>query len=114
MRKQALGLALLLSVTLTSCFAGPHQLRRTVDDWDNKMYVENPWLDAALWVIPVIPFATLGATFVDTLVGDAYAFWFKDAFSGENGTGYKHHDVGATRNMHSLLDDGKFMEITGG
>ena len=113
MRKLALGLVLLFSVSLTSCFAGPHQLRRTVDDWDNKMFVENVWIDAALW-FGVIPLASLGASIGDLFVTDAVNFWGTDAWSGENGAGYKHHDVGAARNAHSLLDDGKWLEVTGG
>ncbi len=113
MRKLALGLALLCGALFTGCMAGPHQLQRTVDDWDRKMYVENPWLDAALWVVPVIPFAHFGAGIGDFFVTDAYTFWVKDAFSGEKGTGFRHSDVPAEKSMGSLLGDGKFLEIAG-
>ncbi len=113
MRKLALGLVFLFSVSLTSCFAGPHQLSRSVDDWDGKTYVESPWINAALWILP-IPAMKFGASIGDMLVTDAVTFWGTDAWSGENGAGFKHHDVGAARNAHSMLDDGKFLEVTGG
>lgn len=111
MRKIALCLALLVSVSLSGCLAGPHQMRRTVDDWDHELYVEQPWLDAVLWIIPVFPFANFGATFVDFFITDAYAFWIKDAFAGDGGTGYQHAQVEAKRRMHSLIDGGSFLEI---
>ncbi len=111
MRKIAIALALFVGLTLGACSAGPHQLRRTVDDWDQKMYVENPWLDGVLWFVPVIPFAGFFASIGDFFIGDAYSFWFKDAWDGK-GTGYNHHTVdhpdGA---MSSLIGDGKFLEV---
>ncbi len=115
MRKISIALVLLVGLLFSGCIAGPHQLRRTVDDWDNKMYVESPWLDAVLWIVPVIPLADFGAFIADFFVTDAYTFWLEDAFGGEGGTGYINYDAGASRNMKSLLsDDGKFLEITGG
>ena len=111
MRK--LAIALLASCCFFgSCAAGPHQLRRSVDDWDHKMYVNSPWIDAVLWVIPVMPLAFFGAGIGDFFVTDAYAFWFKDAWDGK-GTGYSHLAVTPTDGqMKSLLsDDGKFLEI---
>lgn len=103
-------LALLLSLLLLpSCLAGPHQLRRSVEDLDRSMYVEQPWLDAVLWVVPVVPALMLGARVIDFAVGDAYAFWFDDAWSDEGGTGFRHADVPAQRYMNSLMPD--FMSI---
>ena len=59
MRKLITSLALgaVTALSMTSCAAGPHQLRRSVDDWDHKMYVNSPWIDAVLWVVPVFPLA---------------------------------------------------------
>lgn len=114
MRKSALALMLILSAAFSGCFAGPHQLKRTVDDWDHKMYVENPWVDAVLWIVPVFPFAHFVAGIGDFFVTDAYAFWFKDAFAGDGGTGFKHHMPEAKRTMGSLLGDGKLLMINDG
>ena len=116
MRKLGILLALLLCFSFTSCFAGPHQLRRTVDDWDQKMYVESPWLDAVLWVVPVIPLFHFVAGIGDFVITDGYTFWIEDAFTGGNGTGYVHftpdHPDGY---MNSLLsDDGAWLRIEGG
>lgn len=116
MRRIALALCLIAGVGLTSCYAGPHQLRRTVDDWDQKMYVDSPWLNAVLWVVPVFPVLDFAAGIGDFFVTDAYAFWFKDAWDGK-GTAFQHYQVqpasgedGGT--MKSLLmDDGKFLKI---
>ena len=112
MKKARLAFALLALTTVAACSAGPHQLRRSVDDWDQKLYVDSPWLDGILWFVPVIPIAGFLATIGDFLVVDAYAFWFKDAWDGK-GTGYTHytptHTDGAMGSL--LLDDGKFLEI---
>ena len=94
------------AVSMTSCAAGPHQLKRTVDDWDHKTYVNSPWLNAVLWIVPVMPLAHFGAGIGDFFIGDAYAFWFKDAWDGK-GTGYKHLMVEPTDGqMGSLLAEG--------
>jgi hypothetical protein len=108
MRKIIASLALgtVATLSMTSCSAGPHQLRRSVDDWDHKTYVNSPWLDGVLWFIPVIPLATIVAAFGDFFITDAYAFWFHDAWDGK-GTGYEHLKVDATDGkMGSLLMDG--------
>ncbi|GAB4152871.1 MAG: hypothetical protein Fur0037_21700 [Planctomycetota bacterium] len=102
----ALATAAIASVSLSSCLAGPHQLRRTVDDWDHKMYVNNPWVDGVLWFLPVFWLLNFGAQIGDYFVGDAYAFWFHDAWDGK-GTGYEHAKVDATDGkVSSLLNDG--------
>jgi hypothetical protein len=92
--------------------AGPHQLRRTVDDWDQKLYVKSPWIDAVLWVVPVFPLANFGAWVGDFFVTDAYAFWFKDAWDGK-GTGFEHYKQEWTDGrMKSLLSsDSGFIRI---
>ena len=114
MRKALLSLALILTCSLSSCLAGPHQLKRTVDDWDAKLYTEMPWLDAALWVVPVIPLANFGASIGDFFVGDAYAFWGSDAWDGK-GTGYKHAEfLGEEGYVKSLLADGQWLKVEKG
>ncbi|MBX3464693.1 MAG: hypothetical protein KF830_16105 [Planctomycetes bacterium] len=85
----------LLALTFSACVAGPHQLRRTVDDWDHSLYVNSPWFDVLLWVVPVIPAAYVGAIACDFLVGDAWAFWTDDAWDGA-GTGFEHFPVEPT------------------
>ncbi len=112
MRKWAFGLVLLLCGVFTSCSAGPQQLRRTVDDWDMKLYTQSPWLNAALHVIPVIPI-TEGLSYIgDFFVTNAYHFWVKDAWDGK-GTGFKHAEyLGEDGYLESLLLDGsKFLEV---
>lgn len=112
MKKARLICAMLAITTFAACSAGPHQLNRTVDDWDAKMYVENPWLDGVLWFIPVIPIAHFVGTVGDFFIGDAYSFWFKDAWDGK-GTGYTHFTPKATDGaMDSLLlDDSHFLQV---
>ncbi len=115
MRKLGIVLALLLSFSFTSCAAGPHQLQRSVDDWDREMYVESPWLNAVLWVVPLIPLAQVGAAIGDFVVTDAYAFWIEDAFTGGNGTGFEHATVDQPDGHMTglLIDDGKWLQIDG-
>ena len=112
MKKARLVGALLAITTLGACFAGPHQLKRTVDDWDHKMYIEQPWLDGVLWFVPVFPIAGFLAQVGDFFVTDAYAFWLKDAWDGK-GTAFTHYSVKATDGaMSSLLnEDAHFLEI---
>ena len=87
------GSLLLLGVaSLASCTAGPHQLRRSIDDWDHKSYVNSPWWNATLWIVPVMPVCYLGAFALDSLITDPWAFWFEDAWDGK-GTGFEHLQV---------------------
>jgi len=111
MRKLLTSLAVCVAAfSMTSCFAGPHQLRRTVDDWDQKLYVQNPWLDSVLWIVPVFPFANYGAYFVDFFV-DGYHFWVHDAWDMK-GTGYKHANIEWTDGyVGSLIDGGEFIKV---
>ena len=108
MRKFIASVALgaVAALSFTSCSAGPHQLKRTVDDWDHQMYVESPWLNGVLWFVPVFPLAHFVGAIGDFFVTDAYAFWFKDAWDGK-GTGFEHHKVDAPDGrMSSLLNEG--------
>lgn len=111
MRKSLLALSAGICLALSSCYSGPHQLARTVDDWDAKLYTESPWINAVLHVIPVIPLAGFGAAIGDFFVTDAYFFWFKDAWDGK-GTGFKHAEyLGEDGHVESLLGNGKFLEV---
>ena len=95
MRLRTIASLSLLAALLAGCVAGPHQLRRSVDDWDHAMYVNSPRWNGLLWVVPVIPVATLGAFAIDTLITDPWAFWFGDAWDNA-GTGYEHLPVEKT------------------
>lgn len=112
MRKTLLGLALVAATGLTSCMAGPHQLSRTVDDWDGQLYTQSPWLNAALQVVPVIPIARGLAGFVDFFTVDGWYFWTKDAWDGK-GTGFKHKEfLGDDGHVESLLlENAKWFEV---
>ncbi len=116
MRKFITSLALgaVATLSMTSCSAGPHQLRRTVDDWDHKMYVNSPWVDGVLWFVPVIPLASFVASIGDFFVTDAYCFWFHDAWD-QKGTGYEHLKVEAKDGtLGSLLNEGSgWLKMTG-
>jgi hypothetical protein len=81
-----------LALAISSCSAGPHQLARSVDDWDHKNYVESPIMNGVLHFIPVIPLVSFFAIVGDFFTGDAYSFWFKDAWDGK-GTGFEHAHV---------------------
>jgi hypothetical protein len=114
MRKALSGLLLGTLLCFSGCAAGPHQLFRTVDDWDAKVYTDSPWLDAVLWVIPVMPLARFGASIGDFFIADAYSFWFQDAWDGK-GTGFKHAEyLGTDGHVKSLLlEDGDFLQVSG-
>src|SRR5262245_5985189 len=104
LRSLVLGLA--AGSLLTSCAAGPHQLRRSVDDFDHKLYVNSPWIDAVLWIVPAFELGMFVAFVGDFFVTDAYAFWLNDAWDGK-GTGYEHLTVEPKDvRMQSLLTDG--------
>jgi len=105
MKKLIILLAVAATLVLPSCAAGPHQLSRTVDDWDHEMYVESPLLDGVLYVIPVIPIAKYVAAIGDFLIVDAYYFWIEDLWDGK-GTGFQHYEVTPTDGaLGSLLND---------
>jgi hypothetical protein len=90
---------------LAGCAAGPHQLRRSVDDLDHKLYVNSPIWNGLLWIVPVLPVLSAGAMVGDFLVTDPWAFWFHDVWDGQ-GTGYEHLPVQTVDGkMGSLLLD---------
>jgi hypothetical protein len=101
-----------LALAISACSAGPHQLTRSVDDWDHKNYVESPIMNGVLHFIPVIPLVSFFAMVGDFFTGDAYSFWVKDAWDGK-GTGFDHYEVTPTDGaMGSLLnDDGKWLQV---
>lgn len=93
------------ALVLSGCLAGPHQLRRSVDDWEQRSYVNSPWWNVVLWVVPIFPASYAAALVLDTLVTDPYAFWLEDAWDG-NGTGFRHLPIDWTDgHMDSLLLD---------
>lgn len=112
MKRTLCTLAVGMTLFLGACAAGPQQLSRSVDDYDQKLYIQNPWLDGILYVIPVIPLAKYVAAIGDFFIGNAYAFWFKDAWDMK-GTAYTHFNPTPTDGSMSslLLDDGKWLEI---
>ena len=112
MKKTLVALPLLVALTLASCAAGPKQLQRSVDDWDQKMYISSPWIDGLLNAFYVIPLASALGGVGDFFTDNLYSFWFKDAWDGK-GTGFKHFSQTYTDgSMSSMLnDDGKFMEV---
>lgn len=112
MKRTFCTLAIGMTLYLGSCVAGPHQLSRSVDDWDQKSYVANPWMNVLWYIIPVIPICKYVAAIGDFFITDAYAFWFKDAWDMK-GTAYTHFNPTPTDGSMSslLLDDGKFLEI---
>ena len=109
MKKTLAALALGGALISTSCAAGPHQLQRTVDDFDHQLYQENPLLNGVLWVIPVIPFAYFGASIVDFFVTDAYHFWGKDVWRGEGTTIERWTPSNTDHQVRSLIVGGPFL-----
>ncbi|MCB9889244.1 MAG: DUF3332 family protein [Planctomycetes bacterium] len=112
MRKTALALVLLSCTTFAGCLAGPKQLERSVSDWDNKTYVQSPWLNNFMHVFLIFTAMELVAKIGDTLIINPFVFWTDDAW-GCHGTGFVHNTPelkdGA---MHSLLmDDSALMRI---
>ena len=112
MRRAGLALALLTCFCFTSCFAGPKQLQRSVDDWDNKLYVQTPWMDGLMWTVPIIPAAHFIAFTLDTLIVNACSFWLEDAWDCK-GTGFRHLVVepqdGEMRSL--MMGDSDMMKI---
>ena len=106
---------LLLALVASACSAGPHQLRRSVDDWDQSLYVDEPLVDGILWIIPVIPILQFVAAIGDWFITDAYYFWIVDVWEGE-GTAFQHYQ--AKPNSHGSVkslsyDDGKWLKASG-
>ena len=110
MRKIAIALGLALALVAAGCAAGPQQLRRTVDDFDQKLYVDSPILDGILWFpIPAFPIANWGAYIGDFFI-NCYHFWIEDVWANE-GKGFVHIDPQGTKQLSSLMvDDSKFAQ----
>ncbi|MCK5941070.1 MAG: hypothetical protein KAI24_03795 [Planctomycetes bacterium] len=100
-----IGVTAVLCTLLGACASGPHQLRRSVDDWDHQVYVNSPWLNAAMWVVPIYPTCHAVALVLDFAITDPWYFWCEDAWDG-SGTGFQHLDVEWTDgHVDSLLSD---------
>jgi hypothetical protein len=101
-----LALASMAAISMTSCTAGPHQLGRSVDDWDQKSYVASPRINGVLHFFPIMALAQFIAGAGDFFVTDAYTFWMHDVWD-DKGTAFEHHAVTATDgSMKSLLNEG--------
>lgn len=113
MRKTLSALLLGGLLCFPGCVAGPHQLFRSVDDFDARVYTDSPWLSSLIWVVPLIPLARMGASIGDFFIGDMYWFWFEDAWDGK-GTGFEHAQyLGTDGHVKSLLlDGGEFLEVS--
>lgn len=103
MRKLAIALSL-SAVGFTSCLAGPHQLKRSVDDYDRSTYVESPWLNAVLWVVPVFPISHFVAGIGDFFI-DGWFFWSNDAWDMK-GTNFEFSNIADTDGKLKSLKDG--------
>lgn len=88
MRQAVAALGLTCCLALPSCLAGPHQMSRTVDDWEQELYVKSPWMGALSY--PVVALVKGVARVGDIFIGDAIAFWLDDAWDSE-GTGFMHY-----------------------
>jgi hypothetical protein len=110
MKKLGIILAVLVLLGTVSCAAGPQQLYRTVDDIDQKLYVDQPILDGVLYFIPVIPLAKYVATIGDFFIVNPYHFWLNDIWDG-TGTGFEHLPVDAPdgRVKSLYIDDAQFL-----
>ena len=104
------GLALTVFLLgLTSCAAGPHQLRQTLN-YDQHANAQNSWLSGIQWIIPILPLARLGGAVADFFRDDEPA-WDTHAWDGQ-GTAYWHHQGeppgGALDSL--LCDDAQFFQ----
>lgn len=86
-------MALLVVVAVAGCF-GPRNVTRTVDDWLNQQYVDQPWLVGNVISHFIINIVMGICWFVDDII-DIYWFWVKDAwpFGSGKGTHFTHKAV---------------------
>ena len=114
MRKIAIALGLGLALVLGGCLAGPHQLRRSLDDFDQKLYVDSPIIDGILWFpIPAFGIANYVAWIGDFFI-DGYHFWINDVWANE-GAGFVHIEPQGNKQVYSLTrDDSEFITAKGG
>ena len=111
MRKIAtLALVAALCLVLTGCLTGPFQLYRSVDNWHNNFYAQQPILAAVL-----SPFIWIGAgvaQWVDALTDNMYYFWVEDVWAGK-GTNYKwSNKEGARACLGNVFEGASFMRVT--
>ena len=113
MRKLLIALTVLGTLTFSGCMAGPQYLRRSLDDLDHQVYVENPIVDGILWFpIPAFPIG-YWLSYIGDFFINGYPFWFKDVWSGD-GTGFIHADVDSKKSIKSLVrDDSEFFNFEG-
>jgi hypothetical protein len=89
-------LALSLTLAATSCTAGPSHLVRTVDDWQNKGYAENPVLTGVISdVLPAYAVLKVFAAIPDYLILNPIQFWTVDLWKGK-GSAFQHSNPEAT------------------
>lgn len=87
--KAALLFATLL-VALTGCTAGPSYLTRTVDDWQNNMYADNPLVASVVSdVVPGFLILKVLAAIPDYLFLNPTQFWLVDIWRAK-GAAHKH------------------------
>lgn len=83
-------LAFLSVVAMSACTAGPSYLVRTVDDWQNKGYAENPVVTSTISnILPAYPLLKFLAAIPDYLILNPVQFWAVDLWKGE-GSGFQH------------------------
>lgn len=113
MRAIKLAFAALLGVSLAGCWSGPQQLTRSVDDWNNQVYVDSPWINVFMhFPVPVFPVLGFVASIGDFLITNPIAFWGDDAWDSK-GTAYRHWVVQPTDGeVHSLMmKDGDLLTV---
>ena len=96
---------------IAGCSSGPSQLSRSVDDWDNQLYVQSPWMDSILHLVPVIPVMKLAGGTVDLLFINPWYFWTDDAWDSK-GTGFKRAQLEFTDGyLGSLMVDDQHQPV---
>lgn len=97
-------LALAIAVGCTGCTAGPNYLSRTVDDWQNNGYVENPLMTGIMSdVVPAYGIAKILAFIPDWLIINPIQFWAVDIWRAE-GAGFEHENPD-TSNRAWVVDE---------
>lgn len=98
MRRSVAMLALALVVLVLAGCAGPFYAFRTVDDFANDLYVKNPTLTQAFYVVPAIPLCMAVGFVVDFAALNPWSFWTKDVWRGR-GTGFHHQSAGGAASI---------------
>jgi hypothetical protein len=96
MKNTIRALAVALTLAATSCTAGPSYLVRTVDDWQNKSYAENPVVTGMVSdVLPAYGLLKLFAAIPDYLILNPIQFWTVDLWKSK-GSSFQHKNPEAT------------------